>query len=170
MKLAGNPLIKKQMAGSGKGGGSAQAKAPAGWEGGGASAPSQEKPSAQPPEVGAGPDARKDAGSSPKEEAPAPVKGDPGGGDGEADFETSSMGFAVQVGAFLMEKNARSLAADLEGRGYTPYVFKAQDAKDRTWYAVRMGDYGDKKEASQAASEFEKKEKMRTVVRPAGAF
>lgn len=186
MKLAKNPLIQKQMAAPKKGGGAPAAPA------GGAS-PQEEGPAQEAPEGAASsPPGQKEGGASSQEgAAPVPPSGgDKDGGaaspqkeaaqategpkeeasDAGGEAEVSALGFAVQVGAFLMEKNARGLAADLEGRGYSPYIFKAQDVKDRTWFAVRIGDYEDRKEASRVASEFTEKEKMRTVVRPAGVF
>jgi cell division septation protein DedD len=78
--------------------------------------------------------------------------------------------YSVQVGAYLEEKEARSLAEQLENKGYTPTVFSGLDAEARTWYAVRIGSYSNPKDAGQAAANFERQEKMKTVVRPADSL
>jgi septal ring-binding cell division protein DamX len=78
--------------------------------------------------------------------------------------------FSVQVGVFLEELDAERLIQELEGKGYTPNIFVANDADDRPWYAVRLGTYTDQAEAAQAASNFSKQEKMKAVVRPAGSL
>ena len=115
----------------------------------------------------AAPDAQVGGGEAKGDAAPPAEASD---ADADAGPENPALGFTVQVGAFLNEKYAKNLVMDLESRGYAPYIFKAQDAQDRTWYTVRVGDYGDKKEAAQAASDLASKEKVRTIVRPAGSF
>lgn len=78
--------------------------------------------------------------------------------------------FSVQVGVFLEEIDAERLIEELEGKGYTPTMFVANDADDRPWYSVRIGTYTEQAEAAQAASNFSKQEKMKAVVRPAGSL
>ncbi len=78
--------------------------------------------------------------------------------------------FTVQVGAFRAEKNATTLIGVLHGKGYTPYMFRVQDAQKRLWYTVRMGDYVDRARASQAATDFTQKEDMSAIVRRIGAL
>lgn len=78
--------------------------------------------------------------------------------------------FSVQVGVFLEEIDAERLIEELEGKGYRPTVFIANDADNRPWYSVRIGTYTDQAEATQAASNFSKQEKMKAVVRPAGSL
>lgn len=79
-------------------------------------------------------------------------------------------GFSVQVGAYLEEREARRLVDELENKGYTPTLFSGLDAEARTWYAVRIGSYSNTKDAGQAASNFERQEKRKTAVRPAGSL
>lgn len=78
--------------------------------------------------------------------------------------------FSVQVGVFLEELDAERLIEELEGKGYTPTMFVANDADNRPWYSVRIGTYTEQAEATQAASNFSKQEKMKAVVRPAGSL
>jgi cell division protein FtsN len=74
--------------------------------------------------------------------------------------------YSVQVGAFTEETEARRLLADLEHRGYTPAIFSGRDGGGRTWYAVRVGAYSTQQEASHAAQNFSKQERVKATVRP----
>ena len=76
----------------------------------------------------------------------------------------------VQVGVFLDEKEANRLLKDIERKGYAPSFFSGRDAEARQWYAVRIGAYSDKQQASNAAANFTKQEKMKAVVRPLGSL
>lgn len=76
----------------------------------------------------------------------------------------------VQVGVFLDEKEANRLLKDIERKGYAPSFFSGRDAEARQWYAVRIGAYSDKQQASNAAANFTKQEKMKAVVRPVGSL
>lgn len=72
----------------------------------------------------------------------------------------------VQVGVFLDEKDASRLLKEIESKGYTPKFFSGRDAEARQWYAVRIGIYSDREQASKAAANFTKQEGMKAVVRP----
>jgi cell division protein FtsN len=72
----------------------------------------------------------------------------------------------VQVGVFLDQKEASHLLQQIEARGYAPTFFSGRDAEARQWYAVRIGVYSDKQQATNAAANFTKQEKMKAVVRP----
>lgn len=73
----------------------------------------------------------------------------------------------VQVGVFLDAKEANSLLQQMERKGYAPTFFSGRDAEARQWYAVRIGTYSDKEQATKAAANFTKQEKIKAVVRPA---
>lgn len=73
--------------------------------------------------------------------------------------------FSVQAGAFLERKNAEDMVADLKGKGHKPYIFEAFDHKNQKVYTVRIGDYGEFEDASQAAALFTKKENIPAVVK-----
>lgn len=73
----------------------------------------------------------------------------------------------VQVGVFLDAKEANSLLQQMERKGYAPTFFSGHDAEARQWYAVRIGTYSDKEQATKAAANFTKQEKIKAVVRPA---
>jgi len=74
--------------------------------------------------------------------------------------------FTVQVESCIVEKNAIKTANDLTRKGYVVFILKKHDPRGKTWYAVQIGSYEDRKEASQAASEFTKKEKIVAVAIP----
>jgi len=61
--------------------------------------------------------------------------------------------FAVQVGAFAVESNARGLAARLPAPPGTARVLPFEDNRG-TWWRVRVGGYHDELEASTAAAAF----------------
>ena len=74
--------------------------------------------------------------------------------------------YSVQVGAFAEETEARRLLADLEHKGYTPAIFSGRDGGGRVWHAVRIGAYSTQQEASHAAQNFSKQERLKATVRP----
>lgn len=78
--------------------------------------------------------------------------------------------FSVQVGVFLDENDAHQLVRQLQKKGYTPIVLAASDDESRLWYAVRIGTYTNKTEATQAASNIAGQEKLKAVVRPLGSL
>lgn len=73
----------------------------------------------------------------------------------------------VQVGVFLDAKEANNLLQQMERKGYAPTFFSGRDAEARQWYAVRIGTYSDREQATKAATNFTKQEKIKAVVRPA---
>ena len=76
----------------------------------------------------------------------------------------------VQVGVFKDENEANRLLKDIERKGYAPSFFSGRDAEAHQWYAVRIGAYSDRQQASNAAANFTKQEKMKAVVRPLGSL
>jgi cell division septation protein DedD len=59
--------------------------------------------------------------------------------------------FAVQVGAFTVEANARRLAARLGDSFRAVHVVEFRDNR-AVWWRVRVGGYGDEEEAATAAT------------------
>ncbi|MBI9082846.1 MAG: SPOR domain-containing protein [Desulfobacterales bacterium] len=72
--------------------------------------------------------------------------------------------FSVQVGAFLNARNAHRLADKLREKRYGAYVFDVDDAAGKTWYAVRIDDYGDMKAALVAARKAREDEDLPALV------
>jgi cell division septation protein DedD len=82
---------------------------------------------------------------------------------------TQAATFAVQVGAFLLEREAESMVEDLQGKGYTPRIaqfWAMRHSRKRLWYAVRIGGYADRGQAAHAAADFTSKEGKLAIVRP----
>lgn len=61
--------------------------------------------------------------------------------------------FSLQLGAFLDEAKAKSLAAQLATQGYAPVSLAAADGYGRTWHYVRLGAFADERAAAGAASD-----------------
>lgn len=78
--------------------------------------------------------------------------------------------FSVQVGVFVDEKDANRLVGQLRNKGYAPFVLATNDDESHTWYAVRIGTYPDKTEATRAASNIATQENIKTFVRPFGSL
>ncbi|HEX7330218.1 MAG TPA: SPOR domain-containing protein [Pyrinomonadaceae bacterium] len=76
----------------------------------------------------------------------------------------------VQVGVFQDQNEANRLLKDIERKGYAPSFFSGRDAEARQWYAVRIGAYSDRQQATNAAANFTRQEKMKAVVRPLGSL
>ena len=76
----------------------------------------------------------------------------------------------VQVGVFLDQNEANRLLKQIETKGYSPSFFSGRDAEARQWYAVRIGAYSDRQQASNAAANFTRQEKMKATVRPLGSL
>ncbi|HEX8722794.1 MAG TPA: SPOR domain-containing protein [Pyrinomonadaceae bacterium] len=79
-------------------------------------------------------------------------------------------GYAVQVGAYADEGEAKRLLGELENKGYTPTMYRGRDAGGRPWYAVRVGAYASQREASQAAENFYRQERVKAAVRPSNSL
>jgi cell division septation protein DedD len=90
--------------------------------------------------------------------------------EAEAEQPPSLPGYAVQVGAYVEESDARRMLGELENKGYMPSVFTGRDAVGRTWYTVRIGAYANQREASRAAGNFSRQERLQAVVRPANSL
>jgi len=72
--------------------------------------------------------------------------------------------FAVQVGAFTVESNARGLAARLPVRPGAAYVLPFEDNRG-AWWRVRVGGYDSEIDAETAAAAFEESGLAGFVVR-----
>jgi cell division septation protein DedD len=80
------------------------------------------------------------------------------------------LAFSVQVGVFVDENAANQLVRQLQSRGYRPIILTANDDESRRWYAVRIGAYVNRTEATQAAANIGMQEKIKAVVRPLGSL
>jgi cell division septation protein DedD len=62
------------------------------------------------------------------------------------------------VGAFLQESHASELISELSQKGYEPYVVTKQDAKNRLWRKVCIGQFSSKDRALAMQARFKAQE------------
>src|SRR5579884_2922472 len=84
--------------------------------------------------------------------------------------DTDKSTFSLQLGAFQTEVNAIKLKDNLKSKGYPVFLFRVADNNGNLWITVRMGHYGDMKEATQASAKITSKEQITAWVRPSNAF
>jgi cell division septation protein DedD len=78
--------------------------------------------------------------------------------------------YTVQVASCIVMQNAIKAANNLKEKGYEVLILKKQDPRGKTWYAVQIGEYKDRGEASRAASEFTEEEKIVAVAMPIAPY
>lgn len=76
----------------------------------------------------------------------------------------SSAPFTIQFGAFRTKAYADNLIADLQKRGYKPYLVDKMDANHKPLYLVRMGRFQTRIEVADAVARFKEKENMSAAV------
>ncbi len=79
-------------------------------------------------------------------------------------------GYTIQVGAYRNKENADAKMADLQQRGYAAYLFEVTDARKRSFYMVRFGQFEGHQEASETLADFKEKENMQAVIVRAGSM
>lgn len=75
--------------------------------------------------------------------------------------------FAVQLAAFSSLENAAKSLHEWQGRGYEPYICEIQDAEKRTRYAVRVGAFSQRRQATTLVRSIGRKEDVRAMLVPA---
>jgi cell division septation protein DedD len=68
------------------------------------------------------------------------------------------------VAAFNNHEEAQELINRLQKKGYTAYQITGRAAAKGTLHRVRVGHFQSLQEAKQLALEFEKKEKIKTII------
>ena len=81
-------------------------------------------------------------------------------------YSPSKMTHSVQVGAFLIKKNAERIASILIKKGYDARIVIFNDSKKRVWHTVRIGDYPSREIAKEYADAFTAKETRESAVVP----
>jgi cell division protein FtsN len=76
------------------------------------------------------------------------------------------MTHSVQVGAFLIKKNAERITSILIKKGYEARIVIFNDSKKRVWHTVRIGDYPSREIAKEYADAFTAKETRESAVVP----
>jgi hypothetical protein len=72
--------------------------------------------------------------------------------------------FALQVAAFSKPEEAQELMNQLRSKGYSAYQVTGSATAKGTLYRVRIGQFQSLQEARQFALDFEKKEKVKTII------
>ena len=72
--------------------------------------------------------------------------------------------FTMQVGAFLVKKNADERIRILEQMGQNPYTFDSTDKRGTQWHTVRIGHYGTLTEARKDLEKFKNTSPFDVVV------
>ncbi|MFO7559012.1 MAG: SPOR domain-containing protein [Desulfobacterales bacterium] len=85
---------------------------------------------------------------------------------GKAVYEPKTLrnSYSIQVGAFLQRENADRMISNLRAKGYEPYIFKTFSANKQPLYILRIGDYNNLRQASFAATQFKKLEKISAII------
>ena len=81
-------------------------------------------------------------------------------------YFTTKMTHSVQVGAFLIKKNAERMTNILRKKGYDAQMVIFNDSQKRTWHTVRIGEYPSSEVAKEYADAFAYREKLETAVVP----
>ena len=79
------------------------------------------------------------------------------GGADKTGTVTREKAWAVQVNAYPLERDAKSLARKLKDKGYDAYVLPTS-IKGRNWYRVRVGRLGTQEEAKALQEKLKAKE------------
>jgi len=128
-----------------------------------ASIPSQETPAAT----------SDDSISAGEEKEAEPAAAAPAETDEKAPVQiqvSNFQGYTIQVGAYRNKENADAKMADLQQRGYPAYLFEVTDARQRSFYMVRFGQFDSHQEASETLADFKEKENMQAVIVRAGSM
>lgn len=77
---------------------------------------------------------------------------------------TAQGSYAVQVGSFAAEVDARKLQKTLLGKGYPAFTVEADLGKKGIWYRVRLGPYADNAAATAMQQLVEQKDKIKGFI------
>jgi cell division protein FtsN len=78
--------------------------------------------------------------------------------------------YSIQVGAFLVAKNAQQRTIQLKRKGYAPRIMAVTDPQGRIWFTVRIGNFPTLEQAQKQADEFTAREKKASAVRPYNSY
>lgn len=98
--------------------------------------------------------AEKDPGTASKAAAPQPAPAP----------APPKVRYTLQIAALNNADEARELVNKLKGRGYDAYAVTGTAAAKGTLHRVRLGSFPSLQDARQFAVEFEKKEKIKTII------
>ena len=73
--------------------------------------------------------------------------------------------FSLQVGAYLMQENLDRALVDLQKKGLEGRVVEITDSRGTILSSVRVGSYGDRTEAEDAAEQLRRKKGLEVLVK-----
>lgn len=82
--------------------------------------------------------------------------------------EIPAQKYAVQTGAFLIEKNAVEMKETLVRKGYEATVVRMPDSNQRSWYVVRFEKNQNRETADKICRQLKEQENINAIVRPVG--
>jgi len=120
---------------------------------------------AKPPQKKAKPEIKESKAQAKEEPAPKPVEkkaekappAAPAPSVDQAESKENGKRWTVQVNAFPDERSAKSWVDRLKNKGYNAYVTEVS-IKGKTWYRVRVGEYGTREEARKVEETLKTKE------------
>jgi cell division protein FtsN len=83
----------------------------------------------------------------------------------DTNLVTGQQQYVVQAASFRERSEAAKLTGDLTQHGYSAGILEFKDEAGRSWFAVRVGPYGARAEASQSASELGPLTRSEPIVR-----
>ena len=78
--------------------------------------------------------------------------------------------YSIQVGAYLILKNAQNKIIELNEKGYAAKIVNFEDSEGRIWHTVRIGNYSSIKLAQEDAKILNEQDEIEAVVLPSGKF
>ena len=78
--------------------------------------------------------------------------------------------YSIQVGAFLVLKNAQAKMDRLTQKGYAARIINFEDRQGRNWHTVRIGNYPSSELAKEEADILISEHKLEAIVLPANKF
>jgi hypothetical protein len=77
---------------------------------------------------------------------------------------------SIQVGAYLVFKNAQDKINELNGKGYAARIVNFEDSEGKIWHTVRIGNYASIKLAQGDAKILSERDEIEAVVLPSDKF
>jgi hypothetical protein len=78
--------------------------------------------------------------------------------------------YSIQVGAYLILKNAQDEIGELNEKGYAARIVNFEDSEGRIWHTVRVGNYATRNAAQGDAKILSERVDIETVVLPSDKF
>jgi type II secretory pathway predicted ATPase ExeA len=84
--------------------------------------------------------------------------------------ESRQISYSIQVGAYLILKNAQDKISELNEKGYSARIVNFEDSEGRVWHTVRIGNYASRKLAQDDVKILSGRDEIEAVVLPSDKF